>query len=57
MQVGLLGMGRSLQRDLNKIADIADTSSSQGLSYVLTGKFPNSSSLPFSLLMPFPSIC
>ncbi|KAI6692571.1 hypothetical protein NL676_020281 [Syzygium grande] len=36
LQVGLLGMGRSLQRDLNKIADIADTSSSQGLSYVLT---------------------
>lgn len=29
-------MGRSLQRDLNKIADVADTSSSQGLSYVLT---------------------
>ncbi|KAK3418430.1 hypothetical protein EUGRSUZ_H04386 [Eucalyptus grandis] len=36
LQVGLLGMGRSLQRDLNKIADVADTSSSQGLSYVLT---------------------
>ncbi|KAF2287892.1 hypothetical protein GH714_003108 [Hevea brasiliensis] len=36
LQVGLLGMGRSLQRDLNQIAEIADTSSSEGLSYVLT---------------------
>ncbi|OAY42141.1 uncharacterized protein LOC110622023 [Manihot esculenta] len=36
LQVGLLGMGRSLQRDLNRIAEIADTSSSEGLSYVLT---------------------
>ncbi|KAF9681691.1 hypothetical protein SADUNF_Sadunf05G0029000 [Salix dunnii] len=37
LQVGLLGMGRSLQRDLNRIAEVADTSSSEGLSYVLTG--------------------
>ncbi|KAA8544965.1 hypothetical protein F0562_019818 [Nyssa sinensis] len=36
LQVGLLGMGRSLQRDLNRIADTADTSTSEGLSYVLT---------------------
>lgn len=36
LQVGLLGMGRSLQRDLNRIAEVADTSSSEGLSYVLT---------------------
>ncbi|KAG6618200.1 hypothetical protein I3842_Q120300 [Carya illinoinensis] len=36
LQVGLLGMGRSLQRDLNRIAETADTSSSAGLSYVLT---------------------
>ncbi|CAI0432405.1 unnamed protein product [Linum tenue] len=36
LQVGLLGMARSLQKDLNKIAEVADTSSSQGLSYVLT---------------------
>ncbi|KDP23630.1 hypothetical protein JCGZ_23463 [Jatropha curcas] len=36
LQVGLLGMGRSLQSDLNRIAEIADTSSSEGLSYVLT---------------------
>ncbi|CAI0384186.1 unnamed protein product [Linum tenue] len=36
LQVGLLGMARSLQRDLNKIAEVADTSSSKGLSYVLT---------------------
>lgn len=37
-KVGLLGMGRSLQRDLNRIAEVADTSSSEGLSYVLTGE-------------------
>lgn len=36
LQVGLLGMARSLQRDLNRIAETADTSSSAGLSYVLT---------------------
>ncbi|XP_057960673.1 uncharacterized protein LOC131152814 [Malania oleifera] len=36
LQVGLLGMGRSLQKDLNRIAETADTSTSEGLSYVLT---------------------
>ncbi|CAN0920495.1 hypothetical protein LINGRAHAP2_LOCUS32076 [Linum grandiflorum] len=36
LQVGLLGRARSLQKDLNKIAEVADTSSSQGLRYVLT---------------------
>nr|XP_023904150.1 uncharacterized protein LOC112015917 [Quercus suber] len=36
LQVGLLGMGRSLQMDLNRIAETADTSSSSGLSFVLT---------------------
>lgn len=36
LQVGLLGMGRTLQRDLNKIAENADTSTTEGLSYVLT---------------------
>lgn len=36
LQVGLLGMARSLQRDLNRIAETADTSSSEGLNYVLT---------------------
>lgn len=36
LQVGLLGMGRSLQRDLDRIAEVADTSSSEGLNYVLT---------------------
>ncbi|CAI9781741.1 unnamed protein product [Fraxinus pennsylvanica] len=36
LQVGLLGMGRSLQTDLNRIAETADTSSSDGLHYVLT---------------------
>ncbi|XP_059437997.1 uncharacterized protein LOC132170876 [Corylus avellana] len=36
LQVGLLGMGRSLQRDLNRIAETADTSSPDGLSFVLT---------------------
>ncbi|KAI5326589.1 hypothetical protein L3X38_035663 [Prunus dulcis] len=36
LQVGLLGMGRALQRDLNRIAETADTSTSEGLGYVLT---------------------
>ncbi|CAN1167417.1 hypothetical protein LINPERHAP2_LOCUS27232 [Linum perenne] len=36
LQVGLLGTARSLQKDLNRIAEVADTSSSQGLSCVLT---------------------
>ncbi|KAL9320357.1 hypothetical protein ACSQ67_012196 [Phaseolus vulgaris] len=34
--VGLLGMGRTLQKDLNRIAEVADTSTSEGLHYVLT---------------------
>ncbi|XP_039044508.1 uncharacterized protein LOC120184002 isoform X2 [Hibiscus syriacus] len=36
LQVGLLGSGRSLQRDLNRIAEVADTSTSEGLNFVLT---------------------
>ncbi|KAK4776386.1 hypothetical protein SAY86_005074 [Trapa natans] len=36
LQVGLLGMGRSLQKDLNQIANVADTSTPTGLSFVLT---------------------
>ncbi|XP_009364544.2 uncharacterized protein LOC103954435 [Pyrus x bretschneideri] len=36
LQVGLLGMGRTLQRDLNRIAETADTSTTDGLAYVLT---------------------
>ncbi|XP_059312190.1 uncharacterized protein LOC132063589 [Lycium ferocissimum] len=36
LQVGLLGLGRSLQKDLNRIAEVADTSTPEGLSYVLT---------------------
>ncbi|GLT66360.1 hypothetical protein SLA2020_387280 [Shorea laevis] len=36
LQVGLLGTGRTLQRDLNQIAEVADTSKSNGLSYILT---------------------
>ncbi|KAD5960580.1 hypothetical protein E3N88_12052 [Mikania micrantha] len=35
LQVGLLGMGRTLQRDLNRIAEAADTSTPEGLSFVL----------------------
>uniref|UniRef100_A0A061RU67 DUF1517 domain-containing protein n=1 Tax=Tetraselmis sp. GSL018 TaxID=582737 RepID=A0A061RU67_9CHLO len=35
LQVGLLGMARSLQTDLDQIASQADTSSPQGLQYVL----------------------
>lgn len=38
LKVGLLGLGRSLQKDLNRIAEVADTSTPEGLSYVLTGK-------------------
>ncbi|GKV27373.1 hypothetical protein SLEP1_g36548 [Rubroshorea leprosula] len=34
--VGLLGTGHTLQRDLNQIAEVADTSHSNGLSYILT---------------------
>ncbi|CAM9002190.1 unnamed protein product [Rhodiola kirilowii] len=36
LQVGWLGMGRSLQKDLNRIAEVADTSTPKGLRYVLT---------------------
>ncbi|PON73896.1 myelin-associated oligodendrocyte basic protein [Parasponia andersonii] len=36
VQVGLLGMARELQMDLNRIAETADTSTPEGLSYVLT---------------------
>ena len=35
IQVGLLGTARSLQRDLERIADRADTSTPEGLHYVL----------------------
>lgn len=31
-------MARSLQRDLDRIAETADTSTSEGLNYVLTGE-------------------
>lgn len=37
MQVGLLGMARTLQRDLDKIAEDADTTTPEGLHYILTG--------------------
>ncbi|KAH7665690.1 hypothetical protein IHE45_13G048900 [Dioscorea alata] len=36
LQVGLLGMARSLQKDLNQIAETADTSTPEGLNFVLT---------------------
>ena len=35
--MGLLGTARSMQRDLEKIADRADTDSPTGLHYVLQG--------------------
>ncbi|XP_052624914.1 uncharacterized protein LOC128132401 [Lactuca sativa] len=35
LQVGLLGTGKSLQKDLNQIAETADTSKPEGLRYVL----------------------
>jgi uncharacterized membrane protein len=37
VQVGLLGSARELQADLQRIAARADTSSSEGLHYVLQG--------------------
>ncbi|KAH7280035.1 hypothetical protein KP509_37G049500 [Ceratopteris richardii] len=36
LQVGLLGMARSLQQDLDRIAERADTSTPDGLHYILT---------------------
>ena len=36
-QVGLLGLGRTLQQDFNRLAENADTSTSEVLAYVLTG--------------------
>ncbi|KAJ4901872.1 hypothetical protein Rs2_15823 [Raphanus sativus] len=36
LQVGLLGLGRTLQQDFNRLAENADTSTSEGLTYVLT---------------------
>ncbi|TVU45562.1 hypothetical protein EJB05_05051, partial [Eragrostis curvula] len=36
LQVGLLGMARSFQKDLDQIAEKADTSTPAGLGYVLT---------------------
>ncbi|CAA6662880.1 unnamed protein product [Spirodela intermedia] len=36
LQVGLLGLARSFQRDLDRIAETADTSTPEGLNYVLT---------------------
>ena len=37
VQVGLLGSARQLQRDLERIAARADTTSSSGLHYILQG--------------------
>ena len=37
VQVGLLGSARGLQRDLERIAKRSDTSSSEGLAFVLQG--------------------
>ena len=37
LQVGLLGSARGLQKDLEKIADRADTNTPDGLHYVLQG--------------------
>ncbi|XP_010414896.1 PREDICTED: uncharacterized protein LOC104700972 [Camelina sativa] len=36
LQVGLLGSARTLQQDFNSLAETADTSTPEGLSYVLT---------------------
>lgn len=47
-QVGLLGMARSFQRELDRIAESADTSTPEGLNYVLQGKTVPST---FTILM------
>lgn len=36
LQVGLLGLARSIQKDLDRIAETANTSTPEGLNYVLT---------------------
>nr|ABR16066.1 unknown [Picea sitchensis] len=36
LQVGLLGLARSIQKDLDQIAETANTSTPEGLNYVLT---------------------
>ncbi|AAD25630.1 Hypothetical protein [Arabidopsis thaliana] len=36
LSVGLLGLGRTLQQDFNRLAESSDTSTPEGLSYVLT---------------------
>lgn len=53
LKVGLLGMGRSLQRDLDRIAETADTSTPEGLGYVLTGK-TSEISIVILFLLPLP---
>lgn len=52
LKVGLLGMGRSLQLDLDRIAETADTSTSEGLGYVLTGKASQVLQIYFSFFFP-----
>ena len=39
LQVGLLGTARQLKRDLNKITGRADTTSPDGLHYILQGTY------------------
>ncbi|KAK2365149.1 myelin-associated oligodendrocyte basic protein [Trifolium repens] len=54
LQVGLSGMGHSLQKDLNRIAEVADTSSPKGWSYVLSGEAPKHTTLA---LLRHPDYC
>ncbi|WOL17600.1 hypothetical protein Cni_G26393 [Canna indica] len=51
LQVGLLGTARSFQKDLDRIAEVADTSSSEGLSYILT-----EATLVYSAIQTFGSL-
>lgn len=37
IQVGLLGLARTLQQDLDRIAEDADTTTTKGLHNILTG--------------------
>jgi hypothetical protein len=45
----LLGIARSFQKELDQIAEKADTSTPAGLSYVLTGKRKLYILLPFAI--------
>ena len=55
LQVGLLGSARALQRQLDRIASRADTTSPSGLHYILQGAPPTC--FPTRFLQPTSSRC